>query len=111
MLSDIDDFAEENAAEAESAGVNECAEGHAVKVSGCQVERWLAVEVIKEAFSERGSRGRSSGHERWLRGRKASGSRRIGLRVVSASRASWWSNRANESRAKSVSAVPWKPWS
>ena len=33
VLSDMDNVAEENAAEAESAGVNKCANGHAIKVS------------------------------------------------------------------------------
>ena len=51
-LSDVDNVAEEHAAEAESAGVNKCANGHAIKVSGCQVEGWLAVEMIEEASTK-----------------------------------------------------------
>ena len=51
-LSDVDNVAEKHAAEAESAGVNKCANGHAIKVSGCQVEGWLAVEMIEEASTK-----------------------------------------------------------
>ena len=77
-LSDVDNFAEEHAAEAESAGVNKCANGHAIKVSGCQVEGWLAVEMIEEASTKRGSSGRFGGHEGRLRRRNASGGRASG---------------------------------
>ena len=51
-LSDVDNVAEKPAAETESAGVNKCANGHAIKVSGCQVEGWLAVEMIEEASTK-----------------------------------------------------------
>ena len=78
VLSDVDNVAEEYAAEAESAGVNKCANGHAIKGSGCQAEGWLAVEMIEEASTKRGSSGRFGGHEGRLRGRNASGGRASG---------------------------------